>query len=260
MSSRVGVATVGSGDAPARGELTVDAQGGRPTASADAAREIRVLIADDEALVRAGFTVLVDSGPGLTVIGEAADGLQAVRQARALRPDVVLMDIRMPVMSGLEATRVILDAGEQEPPRILIVTTFDEDEHVFEALRAGASGFVLKDTPPEKLLEAIAIVASGESLLAPAITRRLIAEFARQPRATAGPEREALARLTEREHDVLQQVAAGKSNVEIAAALYLSVATVKTHISRLLDKLDCRDRAQLVVVAYETGAAIPGQR
>jgi DNA-binding NarL/FixJ family response regulator len=223
------------------------------------APDIRVLIADDEALVRAGFRVLVDSAPGLSVVGEASDGVQAVRQARALKPDVVLMDIRMPVMGGLEATKVILDGDQDPPPRILIVTTFDEDEHVFEALRGGASGFVLKDTLPEKLLDAIAIIAAGEALLAPAITRRLIAEFARQPRAARTAE-DALAQLTEREHDVLQQVAAGRSNTEIAAALHLSVATVKTHVSRLLDKLDCRDRAQLVVVAYETGAAIPGQR
>jgi DNA-binding NarL/FixJ family response regulator len=225
----------------------------------DTPRDIRVLIADDEALVRAGFKVLVDSAPGLSVVGEASDGIQAVRQARALTPDVVLMDIRMPVMDGLEATRVLLDGDQDTPPRILIVTTFDQDEHVFEALRGGASGFVLKDTPPEKLLEAIAIVAAGEALLVPAITRRLIAEFARQPRA-ARPARDALAQLTDRERDVLEQVAAGKSNTEIATALYLSVATVKTHIGRLLDKLHCRDRAQLVVVAYETGAAIPGQR
>jgi DNA-binding NarL/FixJ family response regulator len=223
------------------------------------APDIRVLIADDEALVRAGFRVLVDSAPGLSVVGEASDGVQAVRQVRALKPDVVLMDIRMPVMGGLEATKVILDGDQDPPPRILIVTTFDEDEHVFEALRGGASGFVLKDTPPEKLLDAIAIIAAGEALLAPAITRRLIAEFARQPRAARTAE-DALAHLTEREHDVFQQVAAGRSNTEIAAALHLSVATVKTHISRLLDKLDCRDRAQLVVVAYETGVAIPGQR
>ncbi|MBO0820279.1 MAG: response regulator transcription factor [Nocardiopsaceae bacterium] len=225
-----------------------------------AERAVRVLIADDEALVRAGFRVLVDSAPGVRVVGEASDGVQAVRQARALRPDVVLMDIRMPVMDGLEATKIILD-GDREPlPRILIVTTFDQDEHVFAALRGGASGFVLKDTPPEKLLEAIAIVAAGEALLAPAVTRRLIAEFARQPRAATRPADDALPRLTEREHDVLRQAAAGKSNAEIAAVLSLSVATVKTHVSRLLDKLDCRDRAQLVVVAYETGIAIPGQR
>jgi DNA-binding NarL/FixJ family response regulator len=222
--------------------------------------DIRVLIADDEALVRAGFKMLVDSAPGLRVVGEASDGVQAVRQTWALTPDVVLMDIRMPVMGGLEATKVILDGGQDPPPRILIVTTFDGDEHVFEALRGGASGFVLKDTPPEKLLDAIAIVATGEALLAPAITRRLIAEFARQPRAAAGAAQGALAHLTERERDVLQQVASGKSNTEIAAALNLSVATVKTHISHLLDKLDCRDRVQLVVVAYETGVAIPGQR
>jgi DNA-binding NarL/FixJ family response regulator len=219
-----------------------------------------VLIADDEALVRAGFKVLVDSAPGISVVGEASDGVQAVRQSRALKPDVVLMDIRMPVMGGLEATKVILDGGQAPLPRILIVTTFDEDEHVFAALRGGASGFVLKDTPPEKLLDAITIVAAGEALLAPAVTRRLIAEFAQQPRAAVLPARGALSQLTEREHDVLRQAAAGKSNTEIAAALHLSVATVKTHVSRLLDKLDCRDRAQLVVVAYETGIAVPGQR
>jgi DNA-binding NarL/FixJ family response regulator len=224
------------------------------------ARDIRVLIADDEALVRAGFRVLVDSAPGITVVGEASDGVQAVRQTRALRPDVVLMDIRMPVMSGLEATKVILDSEQEPLPRILIVTTFDEDEHVFAALRGGASGFVLKDTPPEKLLDAIATVAAGEALLAPAVTRRLIAEFARRPLAAARPAGDALAQLTGRERDVLEQVAAGKSNSETAAALHLSVATVKTHVSRLLDKLDCRDRAQLVVVAYETGIAIPGQQ
>jgi DNA-binding NarL/FixJ family response regulator len=223
-------------------------------------RDIRVLIADDEALVRAGFTVLVDSAPGLSVVGEASNGIEAVHQARALAPDVVLMDIRMPVMDGLEATKVILDTGQDPRPRILIITTFDQDEHVFEALRGGASGFVVKDTPPEKLLEAITIVAAGEALLAPAITRRLIDEFTRQPRAVARPAPGALAHLTGREHDVLQQVASGKSNTEIAAGLHLSVATVKTHISRLLDKLDCRDRAQLVVVAYETGVAVPGQR
>jgi DNA-binding NarL/FixJ family response regulator len=233
-------------------DVTVGRQAGGTT-------DIRVLIADDEALIRAGFTVIVDSAPGLAVVGEARDGVQAVRQVRALKPDVVLMDIRMPVMHGLEATKVILDSDEEPRPRILIVTTFDEDEHVFEALRSGASGFVLKDTPPEQLLDAIRVVAAGDALLAPAITRRLIAEFARQPRA-AQPAQGALAHLTEREREVLQQVAAGLANTEIAANLNLSVATVKTHVSRLLAKLDCRDRAQLVVAAYETGLAVPGQR
>ena len=221
---------------------------------------IRVLIADDEALVRTGFRLLIDSAPGLTVVGEASDGIQAVRQAGALKPDVVVMDIRMPVMGGLEATKVILDTDPDSAPRILIVTTFDEDEHVFEALRSGASGFVLKDTPPEQLLDAIAIVAAGEALLAPAITRRLIAEFTRHPRPAARLAQDALAQLTDRERDVLEQVAAGTSNSEIAAALHLSVATVKTHVSHLLDKLSCRDRAQLVVVAYETGLALPGRQ
>ena len=219
--------------------------------------EIRVLIADDEALVRAGFRVLVDSAPDLHVVGEAADGVQAVRQARALRPDIVLMDIRMPIMHGLEATKVILDSAD--PPRILIVTTFDEDEHVFEALHAGASGFVLKDTPPEQLLDAIRVIAGGDALLTPSITRRLIAEFARSPRP-APPPAAALAQLTERERQVLVQVAAGLSNAEIAASLHLSIPTVKTHVSRLLGKLGGRDRAQLVVFAYEAGVAAPGRR
>jgi DNA-binding NarL/FixJ family response regulator len=219
---------------------------------------IRVLIADDEALVRTGFRLLVDSAPDLRVVGEAGDGIQAVRQARALRPDVVLMDIRMPIMHGLEATQVILDGGPPLP-RILVVTTFDEDEHVFEALRAGASGFVLKDTPPEQLLEAIRVVAAGEALLTPSVTRRLIAEFTRTPRALPPADR-LLAELTEREHEVLQQVAAGASNAEVAANLHLSVATVKTHVSSLLSKLNGRDRAQLVVIAYETGVTVPGAR
>jgi DNA-binding NarL/FixJ family response regulator len=226
---------------------------------------IRVLIADDEALVRAGFRVLVDSAPDLHVVGEAADGIQAVRQARALQPDVVLMDIRMPIMPGLEATRVILDGdgdgdgdGHDRPPRILIVTTFDEDEHVFEALRSGASGFLLKDTPPEQLLDAIRVVAGGDALLTPSITRRLIAEFARSPRPGPAPGA-ALGLLTEREREVLVQVAAGLSNAEIAGRLHLSIPTVKTHVSRLLSKLGGRDRAQLVVFAYEAGVTTPGR-
>ena len=217
-----------------------------------------MLIADDEALIRAGFRVLVESAADLHVVGEASDGVQAVRQARALKPDVVLMDIRMPVMHGLEATRVILDGGQDPLPRILVVTTFDEDEHVFEALRSGASGFVLKDTPPERLLDAIRVVAAGDSLLTPSVTRRLITEFARTPRA-APPADGVLGQLTDREREVLVQVAAGWSNAEIAASLHLSIATVKTHVSRLLSKLSGRDRAQLVVIAYESGAVSPGQ-
>jgi len=228
---------------------------GHPSGPADA---IRVLIADDEALIRAGLRMLVDSAVDLRVVGEASDGVQAVRQAKALRPHVVLMDIRMPIMHGLEAAKVILDGNQVPLPRILIVTTFDEDEHVFEALRSGASGFVLKDTPPERLLDAIRVVASGDALLTPSITRRLIAEFARRPRAVP-PSDGALAQLTNREHEVLGQVAAGLSNAEIAANLHLSVATVKTHVSRLLSKLHGHDRAQLVVIAYETGVASPGQ-
>jgi DNA-binding NarL/FixJ family response regulator len=222
-------------------------------------RQIKVLIADDEALVRAGFRILVDSAPDLRVVGEARDGIQAVRQATAMQPDVVLMDIRMPVMHGLEATKVILDGNQVPRPRILIVTTFDEDEHVFEALRSGASGFILKDTPPEQLLDAIRVIAAGDALLTPSITRRLITEFARAPRAPA-PASQVLAQLTGREREVLEQVAAGASNAEIAARLHLSVATVKTHVSRLLTKLNGRDRAQLVVLAYETGVASPRQQ
>jgi DNA-binding NarL/FixJ family response regulator len=232
---------------------------GRSYGLDDPRNEISVLIADDEALVRAGFKALLDSAGDLHVVGEAADGLQAVRQSRALKPDVILMDIRMPVMDGLEATKIILDGDESQPPRILVVTTFDHDEHVFEALRSGASGFVLKDTRPEQLLEAVRVIAAGEALLAPNITRRLIAEFARSSRPVR-PESERLAQLTGRELEVLGQVAAGMSNAETAASLHLSLPTIKTHVSRLLAKLNVRDRAQLVVVAYENGLVTPGQR
>lgn len=220
---------------------------------------ITVLIADDEALVRAGFRLLVEFAADLTVVGEAENGAQAVSQARVLKPDVVLMDIRMPVMDGLEATRMLLEGSPGSPaPRILVVTTFDDDENVFAALRSGASGFVLKDTPPEQLLEAIRIVAAGEALLTPSITRRLIAEFARAPAQTATADGQAvLGELTERERDVLAQVAVGRSNAEISAALQVSVATVKTHVSRLLAKLGARDRAQLVVLSYELGVSEP---
>ena len=222
--------------------------------SGSGAAAVRVLIADDEALVRAGLRLLVEYAHGLEVVGEAATGAEAVNQARALRPDVVLMDIRMPVMDGIEATRALLAGGC--PPRILIVTTFDDDEHVFAALRAGASGFVLKDTPPEQLIDAIRVVAAGDALLTPRVTRRLIAEFARTPPPGTAVTA-ALSELTERERQVLERVGAGLSNAEMAAALHVSVATVKTHVSRLLAKLAARDRAQLVVVCYELGVVSP---
>ena len=219
---------------------------------------VRVLVVDDEALVRAGFRALVGSAPDLEVVGEASHGADAVRQARALRPDVVLMDLRMPVMDGLEATRYL--AGEPDGPRVLVVTTFDHDEHVFQALRAGASGFVLKDTPPERLLEAIRVVAAGESLLAPSVTTRLVAAFVRQGASVPAPDGDRLAGLTEREREVLALVARGRSNAELAAELGVEVTTVKTHVSRLLTKLGARDRAQLVVLAYETGLVTPSGR
>jgi DNA-binding NarL/FixJ family response regulator len=220
---------------------------------------IRVLVVDDEALVRAGFRVLLETVPGLAVVGEAADGATAVRQCRALQPDVLLMDIRMPVMDGLEATRHIAD-DDSIDARVLMVTTFGEDEHVFAALRAGASGFVLKDTPPEDLLSAIRIVAGGEALLTPRVTTRLVAEFVRgnSGRNMSVTAPDGLDELTEREREVLVQVAAGQSNAEIADHFTVSLNTVKTHVSRLLFKLAARDRAQLVVCAYECGLVIPG--
>jgi DNA-binding NarL/FixJ family response regulator len=215
---------------------------------------IRVLIADDQALVRAGFRVLVDSAPDLEVVGEAADGLQALELARSTCPDVVLMDIRMPEMDGLTATREL--AADPDGPRVIILTTFDIDEYVFEALRAGASGFLLKDTDPSELLTAVRVVAAGDALLAPSVTRRLIEEFATRPDPHRTPP-EALAVLTEREREVLALVARGLSNQEIADELVISPATAKTHVSRVMMKLGARDRAQLVVVAYETGLVQP---
>jgi DNA-binding NarL/FixJ family response regulator len=205
---------------------------------------IRVVIADDQALLRGSFKLLVDNEPDLEVVGEAGTGLEAVSVVASTSPDVVLMDIRMPEMDGIEATRRISSA------RVLILTTFDLDEYVYGALRAGASGFLLKDTPPVELLNAIRVVAAGDSLLAPSVTRRLIAEFSRQPESVVP---RGLERLTSREREVLTLIATGLSNTEIMAHLHLSTGTVKTHIGNLLSKLHARDRAQLVIAAYESG-------
>lgn len=219
---------------------------------------IRVAIVDDQALVRAGFSVIVRSAGDLDVVGEAADGAAAVELVRATVPDVVLMDIRMPEVDGLEATRRITADPATAGVRIVILTTFDLDEYVYEALRAGASGFLLKDTLPEDLLGAIRVVAAGDALIAPRITRRLIEEFASRPEPSAAASAP-VAGLTERETEVLHLVAKGMSNAEIAAELIMSPATAKTHVSRLLTKLDARDRTQLVMIAYETGVAVPGR-
>jgi len=213
---------------------------------------IRVLVVDDQALLRAAFSSLIDAEEDLEVAGEAADGRQAVDLAASLNPDVVLMDVRMPVMDGIEATRHITADRGTQAPRVLILTTFDLDEYVFEALRAGASGFALKSRPLEELLSAIRTVAAGEALLAPSVTRRLIAHFTegdRVPRRTLS----GLEELTEREREVLSLVARGLSNAELTEALHVSLPTVKTHVSRILTKLGARDRTQLVVLAYESG-------
>jgi len=215
---------------------------------------IGVVVVDDQALVRAGFRVLVDSSPDLEVLGDAADGIEAVRIVRDVRPDVVLMDIRMPEMDGIEATRQIVGSPEGAATRVLILTTFDLDEYVYNALRAGASGFLLKDTPPEDLLDAIRVIAAGNALLAPSVTKTLIAEFAGRE-APLAKSAEVLDAITPREREVLVLVARGRSNTEIAGELHMSAATAKTHVSRLLAKLGARDRAQLVVIAYESGLA-----
>jgi DNA-binding NarL/FixJ family response regulator len=217
---------------------------------------IRVLVADDQALVRGSFRILVDTAPDLTTIGEAATGTEAVDFARREQPDIVLMDIRMPGMDGIEATRHITSMPATTAVRVLILTTFGTDKYVFAALRAGASGFLLKDTAPADLLAAIRIVAAGDALLAPAVTRRLIAEFTRRPEPTQRPTA-ALDDITERERDVLTLIGLGLSNTEIADHLHISLSTAKTHVGRLLTKLGARDRAQLVITAYDTGLVHP---
>jgi len=215
---------------------------------------IRILIADDQELVRTGFRVVLDAEPDLEVVGEAADGLAALETSETLRPDVVLMDIRMPNLDGIEATRRI--AGSDGPPRVLILTTFDLDDYVYEALRAGASGFLLKDARAEELRHAVRMVAHGEALLSPTITRRLIESYTRRPPPTA--HHAPFAELTPRELEVLRLVARGLSNADIASKLIVGDATVKTHVARIFSKLDLHDRAQAVVLAYESGLIQPG--
>jgi DNA-binding NarL/FixJ family response regulator len=219
---------------------------------------IRVLIADDQPLMRTGFRMILDAEPDLEVVGEAVDGAEAVRLAAGARADVVLMDVRMPGMDGIEATRRLAGDGVQDPVRVLILTTFDLDEYVLSALRAGASGFLLKDVPPEDLVDAIKVVAAGDALLAPSVTRRLLDRFASSLPDPAATRPAALDTLTARELEVLGLVARGMSNAEIAEHLVVSETTVKTHVGRLLFKLDLRDRVQAVVLAYETGIVRPG--
>ena len=219
-------------------------------------RPIRTVVADDQAMVRAGFRLLLDAEPEIEVVAEAEDGDAAVRLARRLRPDVVLMDVRMPVLDGIEATRRLL-ADPTTTCRVLVLTTFDLDEYVFGALRAGASGFLLKDAPPEQLVAAIRVVAAGEALLAPTVTRRVIERFAALAPPQAAPP--ALAQLTARELEVLRHVARGRSNAEIAERLVVSETTAKTHVGHILAKLGLRDRVHAVVYAYEAGVVVPGE-
>ncbi|WP_328469602.1 response regulator transcription factor [Actinoplanes sp. NBC_00393] len=217
---------------------------------------IRVLVADDHALIRSGLAGMLGAQPDITIVGEASDGAEAVRATADLSPDVVMMDIRMPKMDGIEATRRI--TGRPDAPHVLVLTTFDLDEYVYDALHAGAAGFLLKDAPPGQLAEAVRTVAAGDALLAPAVTRRLISRYMRVPPPAAAAAR-ATDRLTERELEVLRLVARGLSNAELAVRLHLSDATVKTHVSRVLTKLDLRDRVQAVVYAYEQGLVVPGE-
>ncbi|WP_308250531.1 response regulator transcription factor [Nonomuraea rhizosphaerae] len=218
---------------------------------------MRVVIADDQAVVRAGFRTILESEPDIRIVGEAADGEAAVRVARQVVPDLVLMDVRMPVLDGIAATEQLAGPGVAQPIAVLVVTTFDLDEYVFAALRGGAHGFLLKDIEPDQLVEAVHVVASGQGLVAPGVTRRLIAEFARASKAERRIE--PLPDLTRREHDTLVLIASGLSNVEIARALVVSVSTVKTHVANLLAKIGCRDRVQAVIYAYEHGVVEPGR-
>ena len=217
---------------------------------------IRTLVADDQALVRGGISAMLEACDDIEVVAEAGDGAEAIEQVRLKRPDVVLMDIRMPRMDGIEATRRLTEASE--PPRVVILTTFDVDEYVYEAMRAGAAGFLLKDTPPAKLADGIRTVAGGDALLAPTVTKRLVEHYVRRPAAAVAATSDTFADLTSRELDILHQVARGLSNREIAATLFLSEATVKTHVTRILTKLGLRGRVQAVVLAYETGLVEPG--
>ena len=220
---------------------------------------VKIVVADDHQVVRTGFAELLGTQPDFVVAGTACDGAEAVRLCRQARPDVVLMDVRMPGMDGIEATRQLTSSG-QPGPRVLILTTFDLDEYVYDALRAGASGFLLKDVTAERLFDAVRVIAAGEALLAPAVTRRLIREFASQRRQPPAPSPASLAALTPRETQVLRLVAEGLSNTEIAARLVVTDETVKTHVSRILNKLGLRDRTQAVVRAYESGLVVPGSR
>ncbi len=219
---------------------------------------IRVLIVDDQSLVRAGFRMILEAEEDVEVVGEAADGAEAVTAVAELAPDVILMDVRMPNVDGLEATRRLLD-GKSEGPRVLILTTFDLDEYVYEALRVGASGFLLKDTPPEQLVDAIHVVANGDALLSPVITRRVIEEFVRRPPESVRKPSSALEELTARELEILRYIARGLSNAEIAKVAFVSETTVKTHVAHILMKLHLRDRVQAVVFAYENAVVAPGE-